>query len=293
MVSRAEKLNGNIKEELLILKDVEGMCRIIVGFSKNPEVDGEELKVDYDLKPMDLKWLQKLFNVDPNHIKASVRHLVEGQDFVLTKEKFETLKPYVIGGPPEFNDYNYFLDCGHASDWGYRGRTYFQIKNVLSKIEPLLKEKEEYYPHNIFIRGGQRSPAVLLDDKFWYEFHDYLWDNYPFTDLSIYRVDWETVKDFKRLSWPAIMESPEKLKEFLEDSYLSQFKEIAIAYGAWEPTILLSFDYFVRQPITELFNDNWGACFIVGVKRDKNGNVKLYYECFAEVDCGECLTVPI
>ena len=44
-----------------MIKDIEGVSRVIFGFSKNPEVDGEGVKLEYDLENTDLNFLRNLF----------------------------------------------------------------------------------------------------------------------------------------------------------------------------------------------------------------------------------------
>ena len=82
------------------------------------------------------------------------------------------------------------------------------------------------------------------------------------------------------------------LREFLESTCISKYKEVAIAYGPKEPILLISLEYICDHNIKSFFEDTWGACFIIGAKRTKYGIVTLINECFVEVACGEYLTAP-
>ena len=90
-----------------MLKDIEGLSRLIIGFSKTPDKDGEDVKIVYHLKSLDLNWLRKMFNVDPNHTDVLVRQL-EDQDFRLNKEQYEELKDdlpkYIVSKMTKFTN---------------------------------------------------------------------------------------------------------------------------------------------------------------------------------------------
>ncbi len=286
-----------------MLKDIEGLSRKIIGFSKISKIDGKNIKIAYKLKPLDLNWLRKMFNVDSNHSEMSARHMCEekGQNYKLNKEQYEALKPYMIGEPVDFNEYKFFLDSGGASmkewDWS-AGYPPIQIKNAINKINPLIKDIEqikEYYKQNPSLlksRTAQLPSPILLETKSWEEFYEFRFDNYPFTEFSSYRIDWDNVKNYKRVSWNRAIVAPKHVREFLENTCLNKFKEVAIAYGPKEPTILVSLEYICDSFLETFFEDTWGACFIIGAKRNKYGIVTLINECFVEVACGEYLTAP-
>lgn len=293
-----------------MLKDIEGIGRNIFGFSKTPKIDGEGVQVEYDLKPLDLNWLRKLFNIDPNHPEMSARHMTEDedQDYKLNEEQYELLKPYMIGEPVDFNDYNFFLDSGGDNGWDWRGGyPPIQIKNAINKINPIIErieQEREYHKKKyssipmsksiVNPTKGQFTSPMLLDnpDKYWEEFYKFRYDNYPFTEFSGYRIDWDNVKNYKMASWGRLIVAAKHLREFLENTCINKFKEVAIAYGPREPILLISLEYICDHNIQIFFEDNWGACFIIGIKRNKYGIIELIKECFVEVACGEYLTAP-
>jgi len=299
-----------------MLKDIEGLSRTIDGFSKFPEVDGQDLKICYSLKPLDLNWLRKIFNVDPNHPDIRVRHMdrkdfklskKQGEalqpyiveefiDFRLNKEQYEALKPYMIGEIVDFNDYVFYLGTtgGSIKEWDWRdGDPPTQIKNAFDKIEPLIRERTRlFYPPLVIPKKGQNSLALSLDYQLWEDFYKFITNSYQFTEFSVYRIDWDSVKNYKRVSWNRAIIAPKHVKEFLKNTCLNKFKEVAIAYGPKEPIILISLEYICDRFLQAFFEDNWGACFIIGAKRDKYGIVNLIHECFVEVSCGDYLTAP-
>jgi hypothetical protein len=275
-----------------MLKDFEGLSRMIIGFSKTPEIDGEHVQIDYDLKPLDINWLRNIFNVDPNDHDFLVRRM-DDKNYKINKEQYEILKPYMIGSPVNFEEYIFYLDVGgdYAEKWDWRSGYPIQIKKAATKIAP-------YYTNKIIapelksyiVEKNQETLALELGIDYWEEFYKYIHDNYPFTELSIYRINWEAVINYKRLSWEKAINSSTNVKEFLENTCLNQFKEVVIAYGPREPVIVVSLKYICNHPLENLFDSEWGACFIIGAKRDKYGIIRLVKECFIEVDCGDYLT---
>ena len=294
-----------------MLKDIEGISRRIFGFSKNPDIDGEGVEIEYDLKTLDLNWLRNLFNIDPNHREIPARHMVddEDQDYKLNEAQYEALKPYMIGEPVDFNGYNFFLDSSIETGWDWRDGypPTIQIKNAINRINPIIENieqtRERYrqkYP-SIPVPQSIVNPTkeqfaspILLDDaeKYWEEFYQFRYDNYPFTEFSAYRIDWDNIKNYKRVSWGRLIVASKHLREFLESTCISKYKEVAIAYGPKEPILLISLEYICDHNIKSFFEDTWGACFIIGAKRNKYGIVTLINECFVEVACGEYLTTP-
>ncbi|HET8687136.1 MAG TPA: hypothetical protein VFM18_10820, partial [Methanosarcina sp.] len=117
----------------------------------------------------------------------------------------------------------------------------------------------------------------------------YIRENYPFTELSIYRIDWDSIKDHKFLSMEQAISNPAKVREFFRNTGIEKFQEVVIAYGPREPVILIPLRYILDYPLKNLFDQEWGACFIIGANRDKYGMIKLVKECFVEVDCDEGL----
>ena len=296
-----------------MLKDIEGISRSIFGFNKKQKKDGSiegGVQIEYDLKPLDLNWLRKLFNRDPNHQDIMVRHMVEDADYKLNKEQYEALKPYMIGELVDFNDYIFVLNSGAGSikEWDWRdGYPPIQIKNAINKINPIIKDIEktrqlykQKYPSIPMEKSivnptkEQFASPILLDDaeKYWKEFYQFRYDNYPFTEFSAYRIDWDNVENYKRVSWGRLIVASKHLREFLESTCISKYKEVAIAYGPKEPILLISLEYICDHNIKSFFEDTWGACFIIGAKRNKYGFVTLINECFLEVACGEYLTTP-
>lgn len=297
-----------------MLKDIEGISRSIFGFNKKQKKDGSlegGVQIEYDLKPLDLNWLRKLFNRDPNHPDMMVRHMVEDADYTLNEEQYESLKPYMIGEPVDFNDYIFVLNSGAGSikEWDWRvGYPPIQIKNAIDKINPIIirieREREchsQKYPSIPMKKSivnptkGQFVSPTLLDnvEKFWEEFYEFRYNNYPFTEFSAYRIDWDNVKNYKRASWGRLIVSYKHVKEFLTNTCINEFKEVAIAYGRNEPILLISLEYIYDCNIKVFFEENWGACFIIGAKRNKYGIVTLINESFVEVACGEYLTAPV
>ncbi len=90
--------------------DVSGIKRVIMGYSKIPDEDGDcFLEVEYSLKPVDLQFLQKLFNIDPNDSEAVNRDLI--LCYQINKEQAEALQPYVIDGVIDLDKYDFMLEC--------------------------------------------------------------------------------------------------------------------------------------------------------------------------------------
>lgn len=94
--------------------DVVGITRIVTGFYKQPDEDGDcPLAVEYVLKPLDLAFLQKLFNIDPNDPDPGVRDIIDC--YRINETQAKALQPYVIDGVIDVEKYNFLLGC-YAND---------------------------------------------------------------------------------------------------------------------------------------------------------------------------------
>ncbi|MBN9289309.1 MAG: hypothetical protein BGO43_12785 [Gammaproteobacteria bacterium 39-13] len=94
--------------------DIEGIERVICGFSKITNANGNQpLEVMYYLKPIDLAYLQKLFDIDPNDPDPAVVDVIYCYD--INEEQAKALQPYVIDGVIDLEKYDFMLDC-HAKE---------------------------------------------------------------------------------------------------------------------------------------------------------------------------------
>jgi hypothetical protein len=92
------------------MRDVDGIIRIIIGFSKVPDEDGDQLMaVKYKLKPLKLSFLQKLFDIDPNDSDPCVKNVIYCYD--INEEQAQALQPYVIDGIIDLKKYDFMLSC--------------------------------------------------------------------------------------------------------------------------------------------------------------------------------------
>jgi len=94
--------------------DVEGIERIVCGYNKNADEDGDQLiEVMYYLKPIDLSFLQKLFDIDPNDSDPAVADVI--YCYNINEKQAKALQPYVIDGVIDLEKYDFMLDC-HAKE---------------------------------------------------------------------------------------------------------------------------------------------------------------------------------
>lgn len=76
------------------MKDVPGILRFLCGYSKIPDEFGDfDLVVRYKLSPLDLSFLQNLFNIDPNDEDYGIRDVVDCYE--IDESKAKALQPYV------------------------------------------------------------------------------------------------------------------------------------------------------------------------------------------------------
>lgn len=90
--------------------DVEDIVRVVSGFSRIPDKYGRLLiEVEYRLKPVDLEFLQKLFNIDPNDPDIVATNMI--YDFKINVEQAKALQPYIIDGFIDLDKYDFHLSC--------------------------------------------------------------------------------------------------------------------------------------------------------------------------------------
>jgi hypothetical protein len=90
--------------------DVEGIQRVVIGFSKIPNKYGNcYMEVQYKLKPLNLSFLQALFNIDPNDPDPGVVDLID--PYPINQKQAEALQPYVIDGVIDLERYTFYLDA--------------------------------------------------------------------------------------------------------------------------------------------------------------------------------------
>ncbi len=95
--------------------DVDGIERVVCGFNKIPNENGNQLiEVMYYLKPINLSFLQKLFNIDPNDPDPAVVDVI--YCYNINEEQARALQPYVIDGVIDLEKYDFMLDC-HAKEY--------------------------------------------------------------------------------------------------------------------------------------------------------------------------------
>jgi hypothetical protein len=90
---------------------VPGIVREVCGYRKIADEDGENfIEVRYDLKPIALGFLQKLFNINPNDPDPATTDLIDCYD--INEEQAKKLQPYVVGGfLINLEKYNFYLEC--------------------------------------------------------------------------------------------------------------------------------------------------------------------------------------
>jgi hypothetical protein len=101
-----------------IIYDVEGIDRYVVGFDKVPDEDGDHYqKVEFDLEPMDLNFLRKIFNVDMNSDDPGILDIIDPLN--INEYQAKLLNLYVIGGVIDTKLYNFELHCCQKAgyDW--------------------------------------------------------------------------------------------------------------------------------------------------------------------------------
>ncbi len=92
--------------------DIEGIKRVVVGYSKIPNKYGNyPLEVSFDLLPVPLSLLQKIFGIDPNHKVPAVRDLIDC--YRIDAEKAEKLQPYVVE-KIDLTKYSFMLESESA-----------------------------------------------------------------------------------------------------------------------------------------------------------------------------------
>ena len=124
----------------------------------------------------------------------------EDQDYRLNQEQYEALRPYMMGEPVDFSCYNFFLYGSGSNGWDWRSGYPIQIKNAATKLAPYYTNKiTDPNLKSYIIEKNQETLALELGIEYWEEFYEYIRDNYPFTELSIYRIDWEAVINYKKL----------------------------------------------------------------------------------------------
>lgn len=92
----------------MMAKDVKDTVRIVIGFSKIPDEDGDKfMEVMYKLKPVDLTFLQKIFNIDLNDPDIVYTDMI--YEYEIKEEQAKALQPYVIDGVIDLDKYDFFL----------------------------------------------------------------------------------------------------------------------------------------------------------------------------------------
>lgn len=89
--------------------DVEGIIRSIAGFNKEPDEDGDHtLAVVYELDPIPLSFLRKLFHISLNTKDPAEMDMI--YDYDIDHEQAEALQPYVKE-KIDLNKYMFMLIC--------------------------------------------------------------------------------------------------------------------------------------------------------------------------------------
>lgn len=90
--------------------DVSGIKRVVMGYSKIPDEDGDfMLEVEFGLKNVELKFLQNLFNIRPDDTDPVNRDLIYG--YQINAEQAKALQPFVIDGVIDLDKYDFMLEC--------------------------------------------------------------------------------------------------------------------------------------------------------------------------------------
>jgi len=91
-------------------ENVNEIKRIVAGYSKTPNKSGNcPLEVEYDLKSIELSFLQKLFNIDPNDADPGVRDIIDC--YQINQVQAKALQPFVIDGLIDLEKYDFMLEC--------------------------------------------------------------------------------------------------------------------------------------------------------------------------------------
>ncbi len=92
------------------MSDLEGIKRAVAGYKKYAKEDGNPaLEVDFELKPMELSFLQDLFDIDENDPDPAVRYLIRPLE--ISASQARALQPFVIGGTIDTDKYDFLLEC--------------------------------------------------------------------------------------------------------------------------------------------------------------------------------------
>ncbi|MGD9591618.1 MAG: hypothetical protein AB7V32_03765 [Candidatus Berkiella sp.] len=92
--------------------------RYVSGFSKTGD---KLLEIEFELKPIKLSFLQRLFNIDPNNPNPVERDLIDC--YRINEEQAKALQPYIIDGVIDLEKYNWMLDaydestCKHSDEY--------------------------------------------------------------------------------------------------------------------------------------------------------------------------------
>jgi hypothetical protein len=100
------------------MRNIKGIIRGVVGFNKIPDIDGDHFaEVEYELKPIDIRLLRQIFNVDQSSADPIVRDMINPLD--INKDQAEFLQPYVIDGTIDTDKYKFELHCWQdpSYDW--------------------------------------------------------------------------------------------------------------------------------------------------------------------------------
>lgn len=90
--------------------DLEGIKRAVAGYKKFSKEDGNQvLEVDYELKPMQLSFLQELFDIDEADPDPAVRYLIRPLE--ISAKQAKALQPFVLGGTLDTDKYDFMLEC--------------------------------------------------------------------------------------------------------------------------------------------------------------------------------------
>ena len=95
--------------------DIPKTMRQVIGFSKIPNKYGNHLmEVEYNLKPIDLNYLRKIFNVDLDDPDLGIIDIIDPLD--INAEQAKALQPYVIDGIIDLDKYFFELRCYEAPE---------------------------------------------------------------------------------------------------------------------------------------------------------------------------------
>ncbi len=95
-------------------KDIFGLKRYVSGYNKIEDKYGNaSLEVEYELMPLNLSFLQELFNIDKNEPIDEKRDLAACYKINACQAKL--LQPYVINGVIDVDKYNFMLESFDAS----------------------------------------------------------------------------------------------------------------------------------------------------------------------------------